>query len=249
MKHLEHCDALELEITTFVDVLSSADQAVNVPSCPGWTAKDVAEHLGLIHRWATSLVERRAPARISFAELGLTSADATPQWLQEGGHDLVVALRACDPDASMWAWGPDQHARFWSRRQLHETLVHRMDLELAVGRVPRAPAVVAIDAIDEFLVNLGSAQRFSPKVKELRGRGERVGFRVLDGDARWTVTLLDDRFVVADDDDGDVDAELSGGAIDLLLTLYRRTPLAVADVRVEGEKALVDYWIDHSALE
>jgi hypothetical protein len=26
----------------------------------------------------------------------------------------------------MWAWGPDKHARFWSRRMLHETAVHRV---------------------------------------------------------------------------------------------------------------------------
>ena len=247
MKHLEHCDALELEVATFVDVFSTVDHAASVTTCPGWTVENVAEHLGLIHRWATTLVERRAPARISFEELGLTSAVATPRWIADGGRDLVATLRACDPDAAMWAWGPDQHARFWSRRQLHETLVHRMDVELAVGRTPRAAPALAIDAIDEFLVNLGSARRFSPKVKELRGRGERIGFRALESGPRWTVTLLEDGFVVAHDDDN-VDAEMTGEALDLLLVLYRRTPPAAGTVSIGGDRSLVDFWIDHSAL-
>ena len=30
----------------------------------------------------------------------------------------------------MWAWGPDKHARFWPRRLLHETAVHRGDAYL-----------------------------------------------------------------------------------------------------------------------
>ena len=46
-----------------------------------------------------------------------------------------------------------------------------------------------------------------------------------------------------------VDAEVAGGALDLLLVLYRRTPLADAAVSVEGDRSLVDFWIDHSALE
>ena len=248
MKNLEHCDALELEVATFADVFSSVDHGASVASCPGWTVLDVAQHLGLVHRWATALVERRAPARISFEELGLTSAVASPRWIEDGGSKLVATLRACDPDVAMWAWGPDQHARFWSRRQLHETLVHRMDIELAVARTPEASSAVAIDAIDEFLATLGFARRFSPRVDELRGSGDRVGFRALDSDTRWTVTLLEDRFVVASDD-GDVDAEVAGGALDLLLALYRRTPLADAAVSVDGDRSLVDFWIDHSALE
>jgi len=247
VNYLEHCDALQLEIAAFVEVFSEQDPATDVATCPGWTVQDVAEHLGLVHRWATALVERRAPQRISFEELGLTSATATPEWISDGGHDLVVTLRASNPDDDMWAWGPDQHVRFWSRRQVHETLVHRMDVELAVGLTPGTSPELAIDAIDEFLVNLGAARRFSPKVKDLRGRGERIRFRELDRDTRWTVTLLEDRFVV-DRDGGEVDAELAGPSLDLLLTLYRRRLLGETLVRSEGDHSLVEFWIDHSAL-
>ncbi|MFJ6752135.1 maleylpyruvate isomerase N-terminal domain-containing protein [Streptomyces sp. NPDC091266] len=50
--------------------------------------------------------------------------------------EAAETFRAVDPDAPMWAWGADQHARFWVRRMLFETLVHRTGAETAVGIRP-----------------------------------------------------------------------------------------------------------------
>ena len=72
------------------------------------------------------------------------------------GRGGFVEAPPADPGSSMWAWGADQHARFWSRRQLHETLVHRCDLELAQSGRPSVPAHLAADTIDEFLDNLAA---------------------------------------------------------------------------------------------
>jgi len=96
----------------------------------------------------------------------------------------------------MWAWGADQRVRFWSRRQLHETLVHRIDVELALGLVPAASPAVAADAIDEFLVNLSGAAYFSSRVKDLRGDGERLSFQATDQGREWSVSLLPEGFEV-----------------------------------------------------
>ncbi|SCK59943.1 TIGR03083 family protein [Streptomyces sp. SceaMP-e96] len=72
------------------------------------------------------------------------------------------AFAATDPDAPMWAWGVDQHARFWMRRMLFETLVHRTDAERAVGRRPVIDPALATDGVDEFLANLPFATSFAP---------------------------------------------------------------------------------------
>jgi hypothetical protein len=45
------------------------------------------------------------------------------------------------------------------------------------------------------------------------------------------------------------DAELSGSAIDLLLVLYRRVPLTSSELVTSGNHDLVNFWIEHSALE
>ena len=115
-------------------------------------------------------------ARIPSSEMALDKGPVNGEWIRRGGVALVATLRATNPATSMWAWGSDQHVRFWSRRQLHETLVHRFDLELSQGERPSAPAHLAADTIDEFLDNLAAAEYFSPAVARLRGNGESILF-------------------------------------------------------------------------
>ncbi len=248
MEHPEHCDALAIEIERFATILEHAPTLTRVPSCPGWTTLTLAEHLGTVHQWTQSLVHARASQRISPANMELDRGPVDATWLRRGGERLLATLRNADPDESMWAWGPDQHVRFWSRRQLHETLVHRMDLELALGAAPGTEILIAGDAIDEFLVNLSDAARFSPGVREIRGRGERLGIRTSDSEMSWVVELSEDGFRVSSDDNP-VDAELCGRAIDLLLVLYRRRNVDDTSVTISGERALIEFWLAHSALE
>ena len=247
MDHLAHCAALEVEIDRFASALGDAPPDTRVPTCPDWSVTELAAHLGLIHRWAEHLVRFLAPVRISSEKMNIVRGPANPRWLQEGGSDLVATLRASEPDASMWAWGADQHVRFWSRRQLHETLVHRADLELALGRTVRAEPDVCADGIDEFLANLTSSASFSPAVRDLRGTGQMLRFKPVDVGRSWTVRIDDHGFDVSEVD-GPSDAELSGPAVDLLLVLYRRQALSGSQVVAGGDRDLVDFWLAHSAL-
>lgn len=219
-----------------------------MPACPGWSVQDLATHVGHVHRWAEHLVRVRAQVRIAAGDMDLDRGPPTPTWIVEGGTGLLATLRDSDPDDEMWAWGADQHVRFWSRRQLHETLVHRIDLELAGAADPTAEADVAADAIDEFLVNLSSAATFSPGVRELKGHGGRLAFTELDGGRRWVVALEPDGIPVARHD-LTADAELEASALELLLVLYRRRPLREATVVLRGDQDLLGFWFDHSALE
>jgi uncharacterized protein (TIGR03083 family) len=246
--HLEHCDALADEIDRFALALEAAHGHADVTSCPGWRVVDVAEHVGRIHRWAYELVRLRSPTRISPPELSITERDVTPSWIRDGGDKLVQLLRTADPDEPMWAWGVDQHVRYWSRRQLHETLVHRMDVELASGHDATASASVAVDAIDELLTNLRSAAAFSPGVVELRGDGERLSIDVSDTGAHWTISFHVDGFEVSTTAIAG-DATIAGPASELLLTLYRRTALGASSVRVDGDERLAEFWLDHCALQ
>jgi len=148
----------------------------------------------------------------------------------------------------MWAWGEDQHVKFWSRRQLHETLVHRMDLELSNGATPASSPEVAADAIDEFLVNLAAAAHFSPRIRELRGDGERLSISTADLDRAWTIELQPEGFALVQSEDSPT-SELLGDATELLLLLYRRVPRTDSRVTVRGDSTLADFWLEHSALE
>ncbi len=248
MDHLEHCDLLEGEIERFAVLVESSSPSLPVPSCPGWTVDDLTLHLGTVHRWAEHLVHVRASTRIPSSEMARDEGPVNGEWIRRGGSALMRTLRAAHPAASMWAWGSDQHVRFWSRRQLHETLVHRFDLELSQGERPSAPACLAADTIDEFLDNLAAAEYFSPSVARLRGSGESILFRATDTANVWRVGLHPDRFDVRIGE-SPATASLSGPAVTLSLVLYRRLALGGTDLEVQGRRDLVEFWIANSALE
>ncbi len=253
MEHPQYCDLLAGEVERFAQLIDTGPAVkarldVPVPSCPGWSLGDLTAHLGMVHRWAEHLVRARAPKRISSADMALGEAVPSAVWLRAGGEALVATLRAADPEVPMWAWGADQHVRFWSRRQLHETLVHRTDVELALGLTPEAEPAVAADAIDEFLVNLSGAAYFSPGVARLRGDGQRLSFRASGADREWSVTLRPEGFEIGGAA-GAPDAVLTGPALGLLLVLYRRLPVGTAGLRVAGDRSLIEMWLANSALE
>src|SRR5262245_26681033 len=139
MRHLEHCAALTSELDALTPAVAKADPVAQVPSCPEWTVADLAHHIGGVHRWATHHVRTGSLARVPPSELDLqepTDDGELAAWLAEGGMELVGTLRNADADAPVWMWGADRHVRGWSRRMLHETLIHRVDAERAVGADP-----------------------------------------------------------------------------------------------------------------
>ena len=245
MSHVEDCTALEIEVGRFANVMASLPLEREVATCPGWSVRDLAEHLGVIHRWAEELVRVRSPQRLAREVTDEMSAAVSPQWIEEGGAQLVATLLAANPDDEMWGWGLDQHVRFWSRRQLHETLVHRMDLELAADIAPEADREIVEDAIDEFLSNMQAIAKRVPSLSELRGNGERLGFRVRDSATHWTVRFNDDGFGVSRDE-APLTTELIGSPVDLLLVILGRRDADLSDAEVAGDADLLDFWLSRS---
>lgn len=182
------CDAFATEAGRFADVVDGADLDAAIPTCPEWKLVDLVGHLGGVHRWAGQMVRDRAQERLRGREVERDLAEgATPEaeWIRAGVERVLPWLRAADPDADMWAWGADKHARFWPRRMLHESTVHRADAEFAVGREPDIDPAVAVDGVDEFLDNLPHAAYFAPAVTELKGDGDRIVWRAEDAGERW----------------------------------------------------------------
>jgi uncharacterized protein (TIGR03083 family) len=239
---------LTVEVARFSNVMSELSLDQDVATCPGWSVLDLAEHLGVIHRWAEELVRRRSPVRLARASSDDVRVAVSPEWISAGGERLVATLLDANPNDEMWAWGLDQHVRFWSRRQLHETLVHRMDLELVAGIEPVADPATAIDAIDEYLSNLEKVARTSPGLSNLRGRGETLAFRVRKPATLWSVTFEEDGFSVSKVD-GAFDAELVASPVELLLVMLGRRGVARSDTSVIGDPHLIDFWLTHSAFD
>jgi uncharacterized protein (TIGR03083 family) len=136
------------------EIASAHDQNLPVPGCPDWTLRQLATHLGRVHRWAAEIVSTRAAERIPFdsAPDGRYPAEPAEQaaWLNAGAERVIAAIAAAG-DEPVWAFGGWAPAGFWARRQSHETMVHRADAELAVGRDVVLDAGLAVDGIDEWL--------------------------------------------------------------------------------------------------
>ena len=248
--HEAYCDALGSEIARFGEAARGADLATPVPTCPGWTLADLVEHTGIVERWAAEMVRQLAPERLDRRGLDVAVPNdpaQLPQWLADGAGEVVTAFRASDPDAVMWAWGADKHARFWPRRMLHETTVHRADAELALGREPAIEPAVAIDGVDELLDNLPHAGYFRPQVAELRGDGESLHLHCTDADGEWTITLEPEGYRW---DHGHTKATVAvrGPAADLLLLLYQRRRPDDGCYEVIGDDRVLTHWLAHSVL-
>ena len=248
--HGRRCDAVATEVERFAAAVEGADPGLAVPTCPEWALADLIEHAGAVHRWAETMVRERRDRRLRRAEmdLGLPGDRAgLPSWLAEGGRRLVATLRAADPHAPVWTWGADRHVRFWPRRMLHETTVHRVDAELALGRDPAVDPAVAVDGIEELLENLPYAASFSPPVAGLRGDGESLHLHCTDVEGEWTVRLRPDGFTW-ERGHAKGTAAVRATAADLLLLLYRRRGPEESRVETFGEAAVLDRWLAGSVL-
>ncbi|MFJ9413661.1 maleylpyruvate isomerase family mycothiol-dependent enzyme [Streptomyces sp. NPDC101227] len=252
--------AIERETLLFAEVVKGADPATAVPCCPDWTVAELAQHVGALQRWFSALLTRlvQEPPRSRDVELGLPERVAEyADWVADGVPGVAAVLRDTDPQAAMWAWGEDQHARFWARRMLFETLVHRVDAERALGREPGIDDALAADGVDEFLVNLPYAGLFAPAVTKLRGTGETLAFRCTDAAddtvEEWRVRLEPDGFRLlpragADAAPAEAQAAVRGRAADLLLLLYGRRSYEESAFDVSGERTVLDHWFAHTAF-
>ncbi|MFI8454818.1 maleylpyruvate isomerase family mycothiol-dependent enzyme [Kitasatospora sp. NPDC085464] len=246
----DHGTAVAAETARFVAAVQHADPTLPVPGCPGWTVADLVRHAGSVQRWFAVLLRQRIqePPRSRDVDLRLPErTEDYPAWLAESAEEAATAFT--DLDAPMWAWGADQHARFWVRRMLFETLVHRVDAEVALGLAPTVDPVLAADGVAEFLTNLPFATLFAPGTAELRGDDRTIRFARTDGEGDWLVRLRPDGFALDPDGaDTTADATLRATAADLLLVLYGRLDRTAPAVATSGDQALLDHWFAHSAF-
>jgi hypothetical protein len=159
--------------------------------------------------------------------------------LDRGYRELVAELTERDPAAPTHTWyEPDQTVGFWLRRMAQETVIHRVDAELAAGAtLAPIPTELAVDGIDEVLVcflsfhSHGWPEDFGQTLAGCDGRTVSVDA----GAAAWSVRLTPAGVDVTSD--GAADARAYGTPDELLLWLWRRA--ADEAVRREGDPELV----------
>ena len=207
-----------------------------VPSCPAWTGADLAAHVAEVYLHKAETMR-----------LGNWPSPWPPTFddplvaLAENYRGLVGEFVARDAgDHSLTWYGPDQTVGFWLRRMAQETVIHRLDAELAAGvQHDPIPTDLAEDGIDEVLVRFlafGSTEYpedFGEQLPECDGRTVRVD----TGAAGWQVRLGPTAIMV-ERGQSDQEAGVFGEADAVLRWLWRRADDDA--VRLDGDRWVLD---------
>jgi uncharacterized protein (TIGR03083 family) len=211
-----------------------------VPSCPEWTLRDLAHHLGSHHRWVAGNLDQPPDGKAFKRRAEPPADDAIPDWLEAGAEMLATKLATTDPAKPCWTWVPfDDSVGFWARRTAHETAMHRWDAQNADGEADAVEPELAADGVDEYLGILGA----------FRGRrfpeAGSIHLHSTDTPGEWLVRLDADGIqLTREHAKGDV--AVRGPASDVLLVLMGRKTMVAVDVF--GEAPLFERFRKHASF-
>jgi uncharacterized protein (TIGR03083 family) len=243
----QHVAALGREGELMAAAAEGLDLDTPLPTTPEWRMRDLLRHMGDVHRWARAHVSESRMVPIGRDELSeiagpLPDDSGLLDWFREGHDRLVRSLEAADPDTQCWTFLPaPSPLAFWSRRQAHETGVHRADAESPTGRITPFEPDVAVDGIDELLLGFFAGNGEEPAAEP----PSTLYVRATDADAGW-LAYMKDRSVRHDGKDPKADCVVRGAASDLFLLLWNRR--AADGLDVKGDRSVLDVWRENAQI-
>lgn len=218
--------------------VAARDLRADVPSCPGWTVADLVEHTAMVYVHKAEAM--RSDGEGEWPPPG-TQGREPLELFDDGYRRLLAEFDAREPSDATGTWYErDQTVGFWIRRMAQETVIHRLDAELALNE-PFAPIPddLAKDGIDEVLVRFlsyastGWPHLFGSKLEGADGRAVRIEA----ADAQWLVELTPKGVLVTAGGTGDPAATVTGAPDAILTWVWRRT--GDDTVTIDGEASLV----------
>ncbi|MGH2701621.1 MAG: maleylpyruvate isomerase family mycothiol-dependent enzyme [Actinomycetota bacterium] len=208
----------------------------DVPSCPGWTMRELVVHTAGVYKHKQEIVE----------DLITAPHDKTPEthpeddqklieWFEGWLAKLVDTLDASDPKARAWNWSNgEQVVSFWHRRMAQETAVHRWDAQNAVGVPAAVEPELAADGIDEILDAFMEGDRSVGPDRSVHIHCTDMG---LETGGEWLVTMTEGKASVSREH-AKGDCALRGPASDLFLALWGR--LTLEGVELLGDRGAAE---------
>lgn len=200
---------------------------------------DLVRHVAEVYLHKTEAMRRGAWPRPWPPDL---SGEKPLAALDSAYAALSAEFAAREPTQSAITWyEPEQTVGFWIRRMAQETVIHRVDAELALGEpIAAIPADLASDGVDEVLVRFLSygsrewAEDFGDSLADCDGRA----VLVTAGADRWLVRLTP-RGVDVTPGGGpeEAAATVSGDPVEVLSWLWRRVDRGA--VARDGDPALL----------
>ncbi|MFI5713712.1 maleylpyruvate isomerase family mycothiol-dependent enzyme [Kribbella sp. NPDC051620] len=194
-----------------------------VPSCPDWTVETVLRHVAAVYLHKIEAL-RTAARPDPWPPAGLDERDAL-ELFDETRAAIVVALTEAGTELPTWTFSPtDKTSGFWYRRMALETVVHRVDAELAHDVVTPVDRALALDGIDEILTLMLGGPWWE---EGDTSHPVDATIRITSAGRSWTIRLDATSASVAADAEGEVDAEVFGNPDDIFLWLWGRHDLSM----------------------
>jgi uncharacterized protein (TIGR03083 family) len=236
-----YIDAIEIDGDLLATAAEKTSLDADIPSCPGWTVRDLLKHITYVHSWAAGYVAEaltKRVERLSEAEVMQSASDDSTAIarFRDGYNALARTLSGAPPDLNCWTFlEAPSPLIFWARRQAHETAIHRVDAELARGAPSPFPAAFAADGIDELL--MGFARR--DKRELIAETARTLILHATDVGASWSVRFAPEGGEV-ERGSAAGDCTVSGPAVALYLLLWNRSDASI--VEVTGDRSPLDAW-------
>ena len=213
------------------------DVPVDVPSCPGWNTDDLAKHMAHVYLGQAFVVETGSQAENKEHLAPYPRTEDFLEFMGWGFDAITKALDIIRPERSTWSWHhSDQTVDFWFRRMAHETVIHRIDAEQAVGTVSKIDEAFALDGVDEvldFLPLMGSW----PEVPNVDFGIVSIVAKTKSGSQVWDLQFTDKAATVSAADQVNASARLviSGDAEAMDLYLWGRIDSSDPRISIKGE--------------
>jgi uncharacterized protein (TIGR03083 family) len=249
---VDYAVALLEQNRAFGEAVRSGELSTPVPSCPGWSLAQLFRHVGRGDRWAAQIVADQLDHYLDPREVDQGKPPPDPDeaisWLHGGAQRLVDAVEKVGMDTPVWTFLGSRPAYWWVRRRLHEATVHRADAALALGLDYALTPELAADAISEWLERVSSQAGHGDVPLPLEN-DQSVHLHATDpglgAAGEWTIRTDGQRISwLPGHDKGAV--ALRGTAVDLLLAVVRRVPVADTDIAVFGDTAIWQNWLDNT---
>jgi uncharacterized protein (TIGR03083 family) len=221
------------------EVVAGADLGAPVPSCPEWTVADLGRHVAEVYLHKVECMRGVEPDPWPPADVAEEKDIVGLLMRAYGALTREFDTRPAEAASAGW-YTPDRTVGFWIRRMAQETVVHRIDAELAAG-VPQAavPDDLALDGVDEFLhvfLAYGSTEWNGWAREVLEGtEGDRV--RLVTAGGTWLVRPSLDGVQVSADASSATDVEVGAAPADLLRWVWGRA--GDDSVSITGDRAPV----------
>jgi uncharacterized protein (TIGR03083 family) len=213
------------------------ESPVEVPSCPGWSTNDLAKHMAHVYLGQAYVVETGSQAENKEHLAPYPRTDDAMEFLSWGFRAITKALDINRAERKTWSWHhSDFSVDFWFRRMAHETVIHRIDAQQAVGSVTTIDEALALDGVDEvldFLPLLGSW----PEAPNVDFGIVSIVAKTRNGSKVWDLNFIDQAATVAASDKANVSARLviSGDAEAIDLYLWGRIDSSDPRISITGE--------------